>query len=152
MLSLIMVICILLCILAAVLYNLDIIDDAASGIFILSTIVFIVAFVFDIGCAIPLVNGRDIQARIEMYEEQNAMIEQQISDALDVYVSHENDVFDKVKPESAITLVSLYPELKSDALILKQCDVYIENNNKICKLKEEKITLGRYKFWVYLGR
>jgi len=152
MLSLIMVICILLCILAAVLYNLDIIDDAASGIFILSTIVFLVALFFDIWCVIPLVNGRDIQARIEMYEEQNAMIEQQISDALDVYISHENDVFDKVKPESAITLVSLYPELKSDALILKQCDVYIENNNKICKLKEEKITLGRYKFWVYLGR
>lgn len=99
-----------------------------------------------------LVAGRDVDDRIAMYEEQNAKIEEQVAAAVQVYMQHENLVFDSTTPDSYITLVSLYPELKSDELMQKQIDVYISNNEKICKLKEEQITLQRAKFWLYFGR
>ena len=99
-----------------------------------------------------LVNARDVDERIAMYEEQNAKIEAQVSEAVELYMSHEDEVFDKAKADSSITLVSLYPELKSDTLMQELTTTYTENNKKICELKEEKITAKRAKFWLYFGR
>lgn len=102
--------------------------------------------------AVTLVNARDVDERIAMYEEQNAKIEAQVSEAVETYMAHENKVFDKAKADSSITLVSLYPELKSDTLMQELTSTYTENNKKICELKEEKITAKRAKFWLYFGR
>ena len=99
-----------------------------------------------------LIDARDVDDRIAMYEEQNAEIESQVETAVKLYMSHEDEVFDSASPESYITLVSLYPELKSDALIQKQIELYTDNNEKICELKEEKITAQRSKFWLYFGK
>lgn len=101
---------------------------------------------------IILVNARDVDERIAMYEEQNAKIEAQVSEAVETYMAHEDKVFDKAKADSSITLVSLYPELKSDTLMQELTSTYTENNKKICELKEEKITAKRAKFWLYFGR
>lgn len=54
-------------------------------------------------------------------------------------------------PESSITLVSLYPELKSDELVKKQIAVYQENNKKIINLKEKQIDANVAKWWLYFG-
>lgn len=102
--------------------------------------------------AVTLVNARDVDERIAMYEEQNAKIEAQVSEAVETYMTHEDEVFDKAKADSSITLVSLYPELKSDTLMQELTSTYTENNKKICELKEEKITAKRAKFWLYFGR
>ena len=58
----------------------------------------------------------------------------------------------EVKPENYITLVSLYPELKADALVSKQIEIYISNNEKIKELKEFKINGSIYRWWLYFGR
>lgn len=107
-----------------------------------------------IGCLLgkPLINARDVDERIAMYEEQNTEIESQVETAVKLYMSHEDEVFESASPEDYITLVSLYPDLKSDTLMQKQIELYIENNKKICELKEEKITAQRSKFWLYFGR
>lgn len=99
-----------------------------------------------------LVNSKDVDERIAMYEEQNAKIEAQVSEAVELYMTHEDEVFDKAKADSSITLVSLYPELKSDTLMQELTSTYTDNNKKICELKEEKITAKRAKFWLYFGR
>lgn len=101
---------------------------------------------------VTLVDARDVDERIAMYEEQNAKIEAQVSEAVETYMTHEDEVFDKAKTDSSITLVSLYPELKSDTLMQELTSTYTENNKKICELKEEKITAKRAKFWLYFGR
>jgi hypothetical protein len=67
-------------------------------------------------------------------------------------MSHETETFKNAKSESAMKLVSLYPELKSDALISKLIDTYTSNNDKIVKLKNEKIVAHRARWWIYFGK
>ena len=125
-------------------------DDAELALYACVPNVIILLF---IGYnAVILVNARDVDERIAMYEEQNAKIEAQVSEAVELYMTHEDEVFDKAKADSSITLVSLYPELKSDTLMQELTSTYTDNNKKICELKEEKITAKRAKFWLYFGR
>ena len=61
----------------------------------------IIAGVFATVCSIggglslaePLINARDVDERISMYEEQNAEIESQVETAVKLYMSHEDEVF-----------------------------------------------------------
>ena len=93
-----------------------------------------------------------IDERITMYTEENKNIEEQISLAIKNYQDHEADVFGDLKPESIITLVTNYPELKSDRLIQGQLEVYVENNKEIKSLREEKINGSVIRWWGYFGK
>ena len=93
----------------------------------------------------------NVDKKIEMYQEENAIIEQQINDLVTNYMEYEQNTFKDFKSESSITLVSLCPELKSDELVQAQIDTYIENNNKIKELKEAAIDLSVLKWWLYFG-
>ena len=93
----------------------------------------------------------NVDKKIEMYQEENAIIEQQINDLVTNYMEYEQNTFKDFKSESSITLVSLCHELKSDELVQAQIDTYIENNNKIKKLKEAAIDLSVLKWWLYFG-
>ena len=92
-----------------------------------------------------------IDNKIEMYQQENEKIEVQIAECVQQYQQYETEIFTEVANESAITLVSLYPELKSDTLIVKQIEVYIANNEKIKALREEKINGCVYRWWLYFG-
>lgn len=114
-----------------------------------------------IGCAVvaiaALVVGityshhRIIDQRIEMYETENLQIEERISTAVDGYMTYESDTFDKYDHDDALGLVTLFPELKSDSLISKQIDAYMENNKQIKALKEEKLSYKIYAWWLFFG-
>ena len=69
---------------------------------------------------------------------------------LDVY--KRQDTYGELKNESSITLVSLYPDLKSDELVKKQIEVYESNNKEIREMKEKKINLKVLKWWLYFGK
>lgn len=113
------------------------------------------------GCAIVLIatlivgitysHSAIIDQRIEMYETENLQIEERISTAVDGYMTYESDTFDKFDHEDALGLVTLFPELKSDSLINKQIDVYMENNKQIKALKEEKLSYKIYAWWLFFG-
>lgn len=92
-----------------------------------------------------------IDDRITMYEEENARIEQHIADVVEQYQKYETDIFMEVAPESAVTMVSLYPELKSDSLVQAQIEVYTENNKTIKDLRDQKIKGNVYRWWLYFG-
>lgn len=92
-----------------------------------------------------------IDSRIEMYEEENDRIEQQIADVVEQYQKYETDIFMEVAPESAVTMVSLYPELKSDRLVQAQIEVYVENNKTIKNLRDKEINGNVYRWWLYFG-
>lgn len=99
-----------------------------------------------------IASGRVIDSKIAMYQEENKNIETQIDELIKQYMKYESDTYKDFKGESIITLISLYPELKTDKLAVKQCEVYIKNNNKITKLKEEKINLSTEKWMLYFGK
>jgi len=93
-----------------------------------------------------------IDDKIAMYENQNTKIEEQIAEVVQQYMEYESGVFTEVSSDSAITLVSLYPELKSDALVASQIELYVENNQKITELMERKINGSVTRWWLYFGK
>lgn len=123
-----------------------------SGFAILGGLMDFISIIFIIAMAINIVDLMPIDAKIEMHEEENQRIEQQIAEAIDNYQSHEKEVFAATAPDSAITLISLYPELKSDQLIQSQIDTYVKNNSRIRELKNKKLNSGVYRWWLYFGK
>lgn len=92
-----------------------------------------------------------IDEKITMYQEENTKIENQIATLVTNYQNYEKDIFDSVTADSAITLVQMYPELKSDTLVQSQIEIYIENNQHIKNLREDKINSSVSRWWLYFG-
>lgn len=114
---------------------------------IFAGLTFIVAMVL----LIELTSIKPIPAKIDMYMQENEKIEAQIAECVTNYQKHEEKIFTEVAPENAITLASLYPELKSDALVKQQINIYIANNEKIKELKNEELNASAFRWWLYFG-
>lgn len=125
-----------------------VIEDDIAGFFVTC---FCVLFIIAILLGVFVSNGRTIDEKISMYQEENTKIEKQIDTLVSNYMNYESNTYEKFKSESSITLVSMYPELKSDKLVEEQISVYEENNKKIRELKEDKINLKVKKWWLYFG-
>lgn len=152
MILLIFGICILMIVGGCILDRKTGVDsDICFGI---SGIGMVVGFFALVGLIIVGVNVKSLSViddRIAMYEEENARIEQQIADVVEQYQKYETDIFREVAPESAVTMVSLYPELKSDSLVQAQIEVYTENNKTIRGLRDKQIKGNVYRWWLYFG-
>lgn len=138
--------------LAALFYMLD--DNWCEfwfGMMIASVIISAALFVTAVVCVCCAIDATTLDERIDMYQSENQKIEEQMVELVEKYQEYEQSVFNDVKAENAIALVALYPELKSDSLVQKQMDVYIENRDKIKELKETKITAQPIKWWLYFG-
>ena len=120
----------------------------AAGAAIFMCISLITALVLGICVS----NLDTVDARIEMYEAENDKIEAQIAEVVKQYQEYETEIYTNVSSDSAITLVSLYPELKADTLVQTQIGVYTENNKKVRELKEEQINGAVLKWWLYFGK
>lgn len=92
----------------------------------------LIILVFSILCMctniINVLSGVALESKIQMYTEENEKIESQINTLVENYMKHEADTYKEFKPDDSIALVSLYPELKSDALVTQQITIYNENN------------------------
>ncbi len=112
------------------------------------------AMVVTICCLLPKVEtANTIDSKIAMYQEENTIIEQDIDKIVDAYLQHEQNTFADLKTEeSLITLVTLFPELKSDNLVQQQLEIYFANSKKIKNLKEEKIDIAKLKWLLYFGK
>lgn len=93
-----------------------------------------------------------ISDKIEMYQEENEIIEQQMDTLVKQYMDYESDTLKEFASESSITLITMYPDLKSDTMVQNQINTYIANNNKIKELKELKIQKGFSKWLWYFGK
>ena len=88
--------------------------------------IFVVVGVFMFGYNAYLIRQCKyvIPNQIAMYEEENARIEEKVANTVTKYMEYEKDIFIEVSPDDdAFSLISLYPELRSDALIAKEIDV-----------------------------
>ena len=115
----------------------------------IATVVVLIASLIQIH---SLVEISTIDERISMYEKQNAKIEEQIETVVKEYQEYESGIMIEVGNKgSYITLVSLYPELKADALVNKQIEVYLNNNQTIASLKNQRLNERIYRWWLYFG-
>lgn len=117
-----------------------------TGFLSIAFFIWIVVLVFKVG------TEQAINAKIAMYEEENTYIEESINDTVKNYMTFESKTYSDLKAKDAINLVSLFPELKSDTLVKAQIELYINNNNSIKQLKEEKIDLSKLKWRLYFGK
>lgn len=124
-------------------------DEDICVVFVGGFIVGLVLVAFSGG---KIINGRTIQPKIDMYQEENSNIEESMDVLIQQYMDYESSTYGNLKGESSITLVSLYPELKADKLVEQQLTIYIENNNKIKSLKEKQINISNSKWWLYFGK
>ncbi len=137
------------CLYACRMDEYDVMAFVGSSIFGIATAATVLIAV-NMGWTIT--SGKHIPEMISMYEEENNQIESQIGELVNKYMAYEGSTFKDLKNEDSVALVSLYPELKSDALVEKQIDVYVENNKKIRNLKKKQIELSAYKWWLYFGK
>lgn len=126
--------------------------DFFETVEILSVVFSIIMFIIFAVFLSDVVNSNLIDEKIEMYQEENENIESQIDSLVKSYMEYESETFKEFKTDSSITLVSLYPELKSDTLVQTQITTYTENNKKIKELKEEMIMRSVVRWWVYFGK
>ena len=113
-----------------------------------------IVMIVQICCLVPKVaTASTIDDKIAMYQEENATIEKDIDRIVEQYLEHEHNTFADLKTdESSITLVTLFPELKSDALVQQQLKIYVANNAEIKLLKEKKIDLVQLRWLLYFGK
>lgn len=150
MIILIFVICLILAICFLIHASHDRLDAGIGGGILFSVsagFAFIVAMVL----LVELTTIKPIPAKIDMYMQENEKIETQIAECVTNYQKHEEKIFTEVAPENAITLASLYPELKSDALVKQQINIYIANNEKIKELKNKELNASAFRWWLYFG-
>lgn len=103
-------------------------------------------------CCIPKVaTEATYDTRIEIVQESNAQVEVQICSAVEKYLEHEENVYEKLDVTTAIGLCSAYPNLKSNELVQSLIDTYRANTDEIKALKMDKANLAVIKFLVYLG-
>ena len=96
--------------------------------------------------------GKVIDQKITLYEEENIKIEQQVATVVESYMAHEQETFDKIAIDGDPTfVVTIFPELKSNELVNSQIQLYQANNSKIKELKAQKIDIELGKWWLYFG-
>ena len=103
----------------------------------------IICLCFDIS------KSKVIDKKIKMFQEENKLIEEQVTTVVNSYKDYEKEVISNTGQMT--TILIKFPELKSNELVKKQIDVYLNNNDKIKSLKEEKIDYQVSKWWLYFG-
>lgn len=145
---------ILLLVLGIILYDkLEAGADEVGSVFqVVGIVVIVISTIVSIVLLISVLKWVNIDKKIVIYEEENTKIEQQIADVVKQYQEYETGIFTEVVPESSITLVSLYPELKSDTLVQSQIKVYVDNNKTIRELRSTALNASVYRWWLYFGK
>lgn len=128
-------------------------ENGNDGICLISGIGAVLLGIIDVVVVIAIimnfVTGITAKDKIKMYQEENKIIENQIDVLVKNYMEYEGTTLKEFKSESSITLVSIYPNLKSDELVKTQIKTYTENNKKIKELKEAEIDLKIGKWLLY---
>ena len=161
MLTVICVLCLLLGIGMLIWIRFSEKDDCGdlTDVDIIRSVVSFFSFIATIGifitimCLIPkFANESVYDTRIEIVQESNQQLEEQICSAVEKYLEHEENVYEKLDITTAIGLFSAYPNLKSNELVQALIDTYKANAEEIKALKLEKANLAIYKFLVYFGK
>lgn len=126
-------------------------EDSSMILGFLSVCLFIASAIGMLICFEKIGENKIIDSKITMYQKENKNIEKQIDTLVKEYMQYEGSTLKEFSSESSITLVTLYPDLKSDELVKTQIELYTENNNKIKKLKEKKLNYKLTKWWLYFG-
>ena len=132
-------------------YKEGIIDDWVETLIFIAAVILVITIPISCFYIAEAVDGRYVDGKVAMYQEENEAIEQDVSEIARQYMEHENQTFDMSRISSSTTLVQMYPELQSSEIVQKQIDIYYENNKKIKSLKNTEYSAKKAKFILYFG-
>lgn len=132
-------------------YKVDDIDDCAWVLIFIAVIVLTITIFVSWIFVSEAADGRYVDGKVAMYQEENETIEQDVSEIVKQYMEHENQTFDMSRINSSTTLIQMYPELQSSEIVQKQIDIYYKNNKKIKSLKNTEYKAKKAKFMLYFG-
>ena len=98
---------------------------------------------------ILIVFGSAVDTKIDIYTKENNEINTAIETYVESYKEHEKTTFGTTT--DTIDIILMYPELKSDELVSKQLDIYMENKKNIIDLELEKANVSIYRRILYFG-
>lgn len=95
---------------------------------------------------------RNIDEKLNMYEEENQNIELKVKETVKVYMDYEQETYKNLVETADLTaLLIKYPELNSNELVKHEIEIYKSNSDKIKELKEKQIDRSSYNWWLYFG-
>lgn len=145
MISLVFIILVIITVKAAKKWEEEAAVFAGTGAVIAGVALIIVA-----GCLVDVTYRTD--EMIQIYTEENEEVEKKLENAVQNYMQYEKDIMISVSPDTdTISLISLYPDLKSDKLVESEIETYISNNDKIKELRADKTMKSTYKFLLFFG-
>lgn len=100
---------------------------------------------------IAVASGFSIEEKIEIYEEQNAQIEQSIDAAVKAYCEHEQITYVQMSDGAVALVAAAYPELASSELVKTQMEVWTSNSNELKELKSRLVDFHRAQYFLYFG-
>ena len=136
-------------ILAAVVCDLEDMFVSFSAVFIVALIVALCVGLFHLAPSCKRLEY--IDTKIEYLTEENAKIDEDIKIIISSYQDHEKEFYQEFENVSASTLITLYPEIKSNELVNKQIEIYFENQKEIKELELKKIDGGVIRWWMNFG-
>ncbi|MCM1259645.1 MAG: hypothetical protein NC182_01715 [Prevotella sp.] len=149
MLIVLFILFLILLIVSTILYFKDV-DGFIGGIMISGFIMFLLIALIGF-CINDIIYEKVYQQQIEILEEENMVIDEELKVIVKEYMNWESDVYDQFNNESTITLIQLYPELKSNELVQTQISVFLSNREEIKNLKKNILESKTAKWWLYFG-
>ena len=96
-------------------------------------------------------SGFGIQEKIQIYEDQNAQIEQSIDAAVKAYCEHEQITYTKMSDGAVALVAAAYPELASSELVKTQMEVWTSNSSELKDLKSKLVDFNKARYFLYFG-
>ena len=100
---------------------------------------------------VTVASGFGIQEKIEIYENQNAQIEQSIDAAVKAYCEHEQITYVQMSDGAVALVAAAYPELASSELVKTQMEVWTSNSHELKDLKSRLVDFHRAQYFLYFG-
>ena len=100
-----------------------------------------------LGVGVTYKNTETVDARIELYTNENEKIEITMATIASEYKEFEKETYESLleSPEIILTI----PKLKSDTIVQEQIKIYKENKVKIIALQEEKLNRDILRWWLF---
>lgn len=152
MLSLIVIICLILVIIGAIVWEKSYDYECVGGILVgIGVTVGVIVIIILITTIIEY--PYNIEAKLSMYQEENVQIEQKVKETVRLYMNYEQDTYNNlVKDSDLTTLLVAYPDLNSNELVKSEISVYVSNNNTIKELKSKMINRSFYRWLLWFGK
>lgn len=118
---------------------------------VLGVVLVIVFGIWTFWNLIVVASGFGIQEKIQVYEDQNAQIEQSIDAAVKAYCEHEQITYVQMSDGAVALVAAAYPELASSELVKAQIDIWTSNSEELKYLKSDLVDFHRAQYFLYFG-